>query len=77
MLPGPVFVAELRTTARRARYYAARVLVGVVLLVVMQVVYRNASKELPSGMLSGSEVIRLAKNLFLGIVIARSWRPAS
>src|SRR4051812_14424683 len=32
MLPGPVFSAELFTTARRARYYAIRVVYGMILL---------------------------------------------
>ncbi|MDB5349693.1 MAG: hypothetical protein JWN86_940 [Planctomycetota bacterium] len=40
MLPGPVFAAELMTTARRARYYALRMMYGMVLLVVFWASYR-------------------------------------
>jgi ABC-type transport system involved in multi-copper enzyme maturation permease subunit len=35
MLPGPVFNLELLTTARRARYYAVRLIYGLILLFVL------------------------------------------
>jgi ABC-type transport system involved in multi-copper enzyme maturation permease subunit len=41
MLPGPVFNVELLTTARRARYYAVRVLYGLILLFVLWQMYSS------------------------------------
>jgi len=39
MLPGPVFTAELITTARRARYYVVRLLYGLILLLIVWINY--------------------------------------
>lgn len=41
MFPGPVFAAELLTISRRARYYAMRVLYGMILLFVFWMTYHE------------------------------------
>ncbi len=41
MFPGPVFAVELLTIARRARYYAMRVLYGMILLFVFWMTYHD------------------------------------
>ncbi len=41
MLPGPVFTVELLTTARRPRFYALRVLYGLMLLILIWQNYSN------------------------------------
>lgn len=41
MFPGPVFAVELLTIARRARYYAMRVLYGMILLFVFWMTYHE------------------------------------
>ncbi|HEY2156401.1 MAG TPA: hypothetical protein VGH33_12275 [Isosphaeraceae bacterium] len=48
MLLGPVFRAELVTTSRRRRYYAARLVYGLTLLLLVGWTYEAASRNLAS-----------------------------
>jgi ABC-type transport system involved in multi-copper enzyme maturation permease subunit len=56
MLPGPVFAFELRMTARRGRFYAARALYATVLLVILWSVHAGWNSaydgELPQRMIA-------------------------
>lgn len=65
MLPGPVFEAELRTTARRARYYAARLGYGLILLMIL---WQSFAAWLgPTTALPPNEMTRLARAVFAAI----------
>ena len=75
MLPGPVFLAELLTTARRARYYAVRALYGSILLALILL---NIS-EMPwawGGLMGGEvsiqEMSRFADTVFTTFGTAQS-----
>lgn len=73
MLPGPVFFAELRTTAHRGRYYAARALVATGLLAVLWSGYRAlvGPEATASGGVSGARMIVFARSVFLWICTAQ------
>ena len=45
MILGPVFHAELVTTSRRRRYYAARLAYGLTLLALVGWTYEEASRD--------------------------------
>lgn len=66
MLPGPVFNAELITTARRARYYAIRLVLGMLLLFFVVQVAAPWSKSAlwKGGEVSIAEMAAIGKNLF-------------
>jgi ABC-type transport system involved in multi-copper enzyme maturation permease subunit len=66
MFPGPVFHIELLTTARRARYYAFRLIYGLILLLVLlqsfYVLAALAGSAIPARQLS-----QVAQNIFVAI----------
>jgi ABC-type transport system involved in multi-copper enzyme maturation permease subunit len=71
MLLGPVFHAELLTTARRARYYLARVVYGLALLAVLWSGYRRVQGYVEargSDELSIGEMTDFARTTFGGFV---------
>jgi ABC-type transport system involved in multi-copper enzyme maturation permease subunit len=73
MLPGPVFHAELMTTARRRRFYAARFVYGLVLLFLVWQ-YGPASltpADTADGVLSISQMARLGRILFQTFAITQ------
>ncbi|SIO07745.1 ABC-2 family transporter protein [Singulisphaera sp. GP187] len=75
MLPGPVFNAELLTTARRTRYFVVRFIYGAILLYF---IWRNDPDHgawgfrRTAGELSIREMARLGWALFLTILIVQS-----
>lgn len=69
MIPGPVFVAELRRTSRRARYFAARAALGALLLAVAWVTFRSVPR--PDD-LSPARVARLARDLSSALLLAQA-----
>ncbi|MDB5350479.1 MAG: hypothetical protein JWN86_1726 [Planctomycetota bacterium] len=73
MLPGPVFIGELRTTARCARHYVARTILGFVLLVVIGCVYRLVAIESDAadGTLMGEALQRFASMCYVGIIVTQ------
>jgi ABC-type transport system involved in multi-copper enzyme maturation permease subunit len=64
MLLGPVFSAELVTTARRARYFFVRVIYATILLVILWGTYESVTYR-ASGVLSIRQSAELAQ-LFFG-----------
>lgn len=76
MLPGPVFAAEMLTTARRRRYYAIRLLYGAILLVVLVQGYVSSSWSRGWGTaarrISPHELSALARELFLAFTVTQA-----
>lgn len=64
MLPGPVFNVELITTARRARYYAVRLIYGLVLLFLVWSNYEGHSDLAQGGEISIQQMARFADTMF-------------
>ena len=68
MLPGPIFLHELRVVARRKRSYALRVLLGLFLLYSVVMTYEawtaSTLRSIQSRELSPNEMARLGSNLF-------------
>jgi ABC-type transport system involved in multi-copper enzyme maturation permease subunit len=73
MLPGPVFNIELLTTARRARYYAARVTYGLVLLAVLWQTYEGLVGFRPNpSVISIRQMSQFAYKAFTNFAISQS-----
>lgn len=75
MLPGPVFNAELLTTARRARYYVFRFIYGAILLYFIwqnEPEYGAWGGQKSASELSIQEMARLGWTLFITILIVQS-----
>jgi ABC-type transport system involved in multi-copper enzyme maturation permease subunit len=73
MLPGPVFNVELVTTARRARYYAARVAYLLILLFSLWQTYESSVRHRrATNMLSIVEMSRFAEQSFTTFGIVQS-----
>jgi ABC-type transport system involved in multi-copper enzyme maturation permease subunit len=70
MLPGPVFAFELLTTARRGRFYLARALYAVVLLLILWAIFSAWSSEY-QGELPWHRVQWLGLSAFGGISIGQ------
>ncbi|HEX8201072.1 MAG TPA: hypothetical protein VF590_11330, partial [Isosphaeraceae bacterium] len=75
MLPGPVFVVEMVTTARRRRYYAIRVLYGTILLLIVWQGYASIFRVVGSGAsapeFSAHQLSTFARDVFLGFAAAQ------
>lgn len=78
MFPGPVFTAELITTARRARYYVIRFVYGILLLyfVIMNLQdwrYRREGNSLWSGgELSIKELAMIGQGIFITFAVVQA-----
>ncbi|HEX8201587.1 MAG TPA: ABC transporter permease subunit [Isosphaeraceae bacterium] len=75
MLPGPVFAVEMVTTARRRRYYAIRVLYGMILLLIISNGYLESSVRYrwdpARGGISGHEMSAFARSMFLAFAMTQ------
>ena len=76
MFPGPVFSAELLTTARRPRYYAVRFLYGAILLFVVwrndPALYSWYYSSSGNGELSIQALALLGQTLFTAFLVVQS-----
>lgn len=72
MLPGPVFNAELMTTARRGRYHAARTVYGLILFTILWQSY-EAMLKVPGGVraFSPRQVSSFAQGTFVALAITQ------
>src|SRR5262245_17277564 len=76
MFPGPVFAAELLTSARRARYYVVRTLYGLVLLFFIWqngVFLYSWNSGTASGEFSIQQLAILGQSLFVTLVSVQSF----
>ncbi|MBX6315248.1 MAG: ABC transporter permease subunit [Isosphaeraceae bacterium] len=71
MLPGPVFNAELITTARRRPYYVVRAVYGLFLLVVLWQNFQSWA-PLAGAALSINQMARFGRSMFYSIIITQS-----
>jgi ABC-type transport system involved in multi-copper enzyme maturation permease subunit len=74
MLPGPVFNVELITTARRPRYYAARLGYGLILLLLVWINYMEPSSASGQGLggeLTIQQMARFADAMFTTFAVAQ------
>lgn len=71
---GPVFNAELLTTARRARYYVVRFCYGLIILMQIYLSYQSNSWRLSmsQGQLSINEMADFARNIFASFAILQA-----
>jgi ABC-type transport system involved in multi-copper enzyme maturation permease subunit len=70
MLPGPVFVFELLTTARRGRFYLARASYALVLLMILWTVFASWSQAV-EGELTLNQVRWFAASVFFSVAIGQ------
>jgi ABC-type transport system involved in multi-copper enzyme maturation permease subunit len=75
MLPGPIFLYELRSAARRKRTYFFRVLVGLFLLYLVLISswrWNEGHFELAAGEMSAHEMASLGSSLFASVIFLQA-----
>jgi ABC-type Na+ efflux pump permease subunit len=74
MLPGPVFNVELITTSRRARYFVARLVYGLILLMLVWINFVDSptvGRSALSGEMTIREMARFADGVFSTLVLVQ------